>query len=60
VIDKVNAGVNAFLGQADVRERLASLAFDPIGGSSDAFAAYLKTEVAKWAKVIKETGAKIE
>jgi tripartite-type tricarboxylate transporter receptor subunit TctC len=60
VVDKVNAGVNAFLAQPDVRERLASLAFDPIGGSSDAFAAYLKTEVAKWAKVIKETGAKIE
>ncbi|HXJ09618.1 MAG TPA: tripartite tricarboxylate transporter substrate binding protein [Burkholderiales bacterium] len=60
IVAKVNTDANAFLAGAEVRERLASLAFDPIGGGSDAFATYLKAEVAKWAKVIKETGAKIE
>jgi len=60
IVSKFNADVNAFLQQADVRERLAALAFDPVGGSPDSFARYLKTEVAKWAKVIKETGAKVE
>jgi len=60
IVDKVNADANAFLAGAEVRERLAGLAFDPIGGSPETFAAYLKTEVAKWSKVIRETGAKIE
>jgi tripartite-type tricarboxylate transporter receptor subunit TctC len=60
IVAKVNADANAFLAGAEVRERLAGLAFDPIGGSPETFAAYLKTEVTKWSKVIRETGAKIE
>jgi tripartite-type tricarboxylate transporter receptor subunit TctC len=60
IISKINADVNAFLALPDTRERLASLAFDPVGGTPESFAAYLRTEVGKWAKVIRETGAKIE
>jgi tripartite-type tricarboxylate transporter receptor subunit TctC len=60
VVSKINADVNAFLTQPDSRERLASFAFEPVGGTSESFAAYLKIELAKWAKVIRETGAKIE
>jgi len=60
IVSKLNADVNAFLSLPDTRERLASLAFDPVGGTAESFAAYLKTEVAKWAKVIRETGARIE
>ncbi len=60
IVSKINADVNAFLALPDSRERLASLAFDPVGGTQESFAAYLKAEVGKWAKVIRETGAKIE
>ena len=60
IVAKFNADVNTFLEQPDVRERLAALAFDPVGGSAESFARYLKTELAKWAKVVKETGAKVE
>lgn len=60
VVSKINADVNKFLVQRDSRERLASFAFEPVGGTPESFAAYLKVELAKWAKVIRETGAKIE
>jgi tripartite-type tricarboxylate transporter receptor subunit TctC len=60
VVSKINADVNKFLAQKESRERLASFAFEPVGGTSASFAAYLKVELAKWAKVIRETGAKIE
>jgi tripartite-type tricarboxylate transporter receptor subunit TctC len=60
IVSKINADVNAFLALPDTRERLASLAFDPVGGTQESFAAYLRTEVGKWAKVIRETGARIE
>jgi len=60
IVSRINADANAFLSGAEVRERLASLAFEPNGGSAEAFAGYLKAEVAKWAKVIRETGAKVE
>jgi tripartite-type tricarboxylate transporter receptor subunit TctC len=60
IVSKINADVNAFLVLPDTRERLASLAFDPVGGTPEGFSGYLRTEVAKWAKVVRETGAKIE
>ncbi|MBV8030607.1 MAG: tripartite tricarboxylate transporter substrate binding protein [Betaproteobacteria bacterium] len=60
IVGKLNADINRFLAQPDSRERLASLAFEPVGGTSAQFGAYLKSEVAKWARVVRETGAKIE
>jgi len=42
----------------DSRERLAVLGFDPVSNTPEQFTTYVKVEVAKWAKVIKESGAK--
>jgi tripartite-type tricarboxylate transporter receptor subunit TctC len=39
---------------------LAAVGFDPVGGSPDAFARYIKQEIAKWATVVRETGIKAE
>jgi len=55
---KLNEAVNRALESPDVRERLASNAFDPVGGSQQQFGDYVKTEITKWAKVVRETGAK--
>jgi tripartite-type tricarboxylate transporter receptor subunit TctC len=60
VIAKINADVNALLSHPGARERLAGFAFEPLGGSADSFAAFVKAEVVKWARVVRETGAKIE
>lgn len=57
---KINGDVNAFLAQADSRERLAALGFEPVGGSANAFASYLRDEVSKWARMVRETGAKLD
>lgn len=54
VISKVNADVNRALQQPDVRQRLAAISMEPMGGSEEAFAKYFQTEVTKWAKVIKD------
>ena len=42
------------------RERLAALAFDPVGGSQESAARYVKAEIAKWATIVKATGARAE
>lgn len=60
VISKVNADVNRALTQPDVRQRLAAISMEPMGGSEEAFAKYFQTEVAKWAKVIKDAKIKGE
>ena len=44
----------------EVRERLEGLTFEPIGGTPQQFADYVRSEVAKWAVVVKQTGAKLE
>jgi tripartite-type tricarboxylate transporter receptor subunit TctC len=55
---KLNEAVNRAIESPDVRERLAANAFDPVGGSQQEFAEYVKAEIVKWAKVVKDTGAK--
>ena len=46
------------LARADTRERFATLGVDAIGGSPQAFNAFLREEIAKWGKVIKAAGLK--
>jgi tripartite-type tricarboxylate transporter receptor subunit TctC len=56
IVQKLNAEVNAALREPDVRERLALLGFETHAMSAADFAAYVRSEVEKWAKVIKATG----
>ena len=44
----------------DVQERLKGLGADPIGNSPEQYAAFMKIEIAKWAKVIRAAGIKGE
>ena len=59
VVDLLHREIVKALALPDVKERLAKLGFDPIGNSPDAFAAWIKTEVAKWAKVIREANIQL-
>jgi tripartite-type tricarboxylate transporter receptor subunit TctC len=58
IAQKLNEAVNRVLQSPDIRARLDTLVFEPVGGSLQEFAAYFKAEVAKWGKVVRETGAK--
>ncbi len=55
---KMNEAVNRILQSPDIRERLDTLVFEPVGGSQREFAEYFRAEIAKWGKVVRETGAK--
>ena len=48
------------LAQPDVKERLASQGLDLISDTPEQFTAFLKSELVKWAKVIKESGARLD
>jgi len=43
-----------------VKERFAQLAFTPVGDSREQFTAFVKSEIAKWAKVARDSGAKAD
>jgi tripartite-type tricarboxylate transporter receptor subunit TctC len=60
IVDMLNAKIAAILQTADTKERLAALGFDPVSNTPQQFTAYIKVEVTKWAKVIKESGARVD
>jgi len=60
IIGKINADVSAALRERDIRERLAQLSAEPIGGTPQATAAYMREEIERWAKVIKAANVKLD
>ena len=60
IVQKLNEAMNRVLRMPDVRERLESLLFEPIGGTPQQFSDYVRAEVAKWAGVVRQTGAKVD
>ena len=60
VVSKLNAELNRIFELPDVRQKLATLGLDPVLGTPEKLASYQRSEIAKWAKVVKESGAKAE
>ena len=60
IVNKLNADVAKVVALPDVKERLAVLGFDPVSNTAAQFTVYIKEEVTKWAKVIRESGAKVD
>ena len=60
VVARLNAELNKAFGAADVREKLGALGLESRPNSSAEFTAFLRDEVAKWAKAVKESGAKAD
>ncbi len=60
IIDRLNKDVTAALNTPDVKELLFKQGLDVAPESPEAFGAYIKSEGAKWAKVVKASGLKAE
>ena len=60
VVQRLHADVVKILAQPETRDRISALGFDIIGSSPKEFAAQIRVEVAKWTKVVREAGVKVE
>jgi tripartite-type tricarboxylate transporter receptor subunit TctC len=60
VVNRLNAEVNRVLESPDVREKLGQLGFESRRNSPAEFAAFVQEEVPKWAKAVKDSGAKVD
>ena len=58
VIARLNADIVKTLQQPDVAQRLGAVGFEIVSGTPEQFAAYIKSEIKKWEKVVKASGAK--
>ena len=58
IVDKLAQAGNAAIAAEDVRAAFAPQGIDTIGGTPEQFSAYVKSEIAKWAKVIETAGVK--
>ena len=57
---RVNEEINRVLSQAEVKAYLEKQAMVPLGGAPETFTARIKRESARWGKVVKDTGARVE
>jgi tripartite-type tricarboxylate transporter receptor subunit TctC len=60
IVLKWNAEVNRILSRTDTRERLAAAGADPGGGSPEQFANLINADIAKWAKLVKSIGVRVQ
>ena len=59
-IDRINAEINKLLADPKMRERLADLGGTPIPGTPEDFGKVIAEETAKWAAVVKSSGATLD
>jgi tripartite-type tricarboxylate transporter receptor subunit TctC len=59
-IEKLNREIAKALESSDVRERLLAQGAEPQPGSPEAFASFMREEMAKWAPVVKQAGVKLD
>jgi tripartite-type tricarboxylate transporter receptor subunit TctC len=60
VVSKINADVNEALKQADIKARIADMSGEPVGGTPEQTAKYMREDVERWYSVIKSANVKID
>jgi tripartite-type tricarboxylate transporter receptor subunit TctC len=60
IAQKVNRDVNTILAMPDVQEKLDTYGAEDGGGSPDKFAQFIRSEQAKWGKVVKDGNVKVD
>lgn len=57
VVNKISADMNKVMQTPEVRQRMADIGLTPVGNTPDQFDAYIRSEIPKWAAVVKASGA---
>jgi tripartite-type tricarboxylate transporter receptor subunit TctC len=60
IVRRLNRDINSVLQIPEVNQRLASQGAEPVGGAPEAFGALIKSETAKYAKLLRDAGIRQE
>jgi tripartite-type tricarboxylate transporter receptor subunit TctC len=60
IVAELNAEINKVLAMPEVRKKITVEGGDVMGGSPEQFGALIKTEIPRWGKVVKDSGARID
>jgi tripartite-type tricarboxylate transporter receptor subunit TctC len=60
IVNRLSRDIAGIVRRADIKDRFLQLGIDPVGNTPEEFTQFLKDEVAKWAKVIREANVKVE
>ncbi len=60
VIDKLNAATLKVIAQPALKEKFAGIGAVPTGGTPEAFSAYIREDLSKWNRIVKEANVKVE
>jgi len=60
IVMRLNAELNQVVASPSFKERVAAIGSEPMSGTPEQFAALIRTEHAKWAEVVRRSGAKID
>jgi tripartite-type tricarboxylate transporter receptor subunit TctC len=56
IVEKLNAEVSKALADKEFTAKLIQMGIDPIGGTTDEFKAFLRTEVERWRRIVTDAG----
>ena len=60
MVAKLNAEVNKAVQNPDLRQKLAAGGSELLGGTPEQYAAYIRSELQRWTKVVRDAGAKVD
>ena len=60
IIDELNSAVNKVINSPDIKENWAKQGAVPMGMTPDQFGKFVRADIQKWAKLVKETGMKVQ
>jgi tripartite-type tricarboxylate transporter receptor subunit TctC len=60
IVARLNAELNKALQNPELRARLAAGGSEPLGGTAEQYAAYIRSELQRWSKVVKDAGARAD